>query len=379
MAAKLPLLYLGSVVLVLMQILTASAVWIGTILPSCFNTYQCDKGFWCRLGTANRCSFCGEWQPLPAQYEGQCRFGSTGNGVNTVENYLTIADPDCTNYNNPFDSNFVGFNMTLVKLVCTAPSARENINGDMLTAAAVQSWCEQCVHPVDWSVDSITGHQYRLDALAAMGFLDNAAFVLAMVMVVCTIIGEKDIELCTLAIQQAGEKISTGWVRALTLIGGARRWAFLPILCMNIPTLIVHGGGDALSVCMNTVAILFMTDIDNLVFQFGLAEKARSRVEDAGRVELSESDAMALAHTKIIHSILLAVALLGGIWSAALGASTFAILFLPFPAFWIGGVLEVLNKEGTTGKKLRRLVNLLAAFIGGPICVMLTMSTASGD
>ena len=71
----------------------------------------------------------------------------------------------------------------------------------------------------------------------------------------------QDIALCTVAIKHAGERLSCGVRLALTLLGGVRRWVFLPALVVAVPTLVLVMGGDALSVCFNTVAILFLTEV----------------------------------------------------------------------------------------------------------------------
>ena len=36
------------------------------------------------------------------------------------------------------------------------------------------------------------------------------------------------------------------------------QWAFLPTLVSSVPTLVAFKGGDSLSVCFNTVAVLFL-------------------------------------------------------------------------------------------------------------------------
>jgi hypothetical protein len=36
---------------------------------------------------------------------------------------------------------------------------------------------------------------------------------------------------------------------------------FLPTLVMAVPFLVLFKGGDALSVCFNTIAILFLTEV----------------------------------------------------------------------------------------------------------------------
>eukprot|EP01046_Picozoa_sp_COSAG06_P060712 COSAG06_NODE_13019_length_1302_cov_0.939318_1_plen_56_part_10 len=44
----------------------------------------------------------------------------------------------------------------------------------------------------------------------------------------------------------------------------------------------------SICVCMNTVAILFIFEVDNAMFAVGTAERVRARVEAAGRVEIGD-------------------------------------------------------------------------------------------
>jgi hypothetical protein len=71
----------------------------------------------------------------------------------------------------------------------------------------------------------------------------------------------QDITLCAIAITHAGDRLSRGFRIALTLLGGVRRWVFLPTLVMAVPFLVLMKGADALSVCFNTIAILFLTEV----------------------------------------------------------------------------------------------------------------------
>jgi hypothetical protein len=59
----------------------------------------------------------------------------------------------------------------------------------------------------------------------------------------------------------AGNRLSHGSQLTLTLLGGVRRWLFLPTLVVAVPMLVLVKGGDALSVCFNTIAILFLTEV----------------------------------------------------------------------------------------------------------------------
>jgi hypothetical protein len=73
------------------------------------------------------------------------------------------------------------------------------------------------------------------------------------------------------------------------------------MLVISIPLLVVFKGGDALSVCFNTIAVVFMCDIDNVCYTMGMAEKVRARVELAGRVTLTKERALNLFYMKLVH------------------------------------------------------------------------------
>jgi hypothetical protein len=78
---------------------------------------------------------------------------------------------------------------------------------------------------------------------------------------VLSLLCDQDIALCAIAITHAGDRLSRGSRLALTLLGSVRRWVFLPTLVLAVPTMVMMKGGDALSICFNTIAILFLTEV----------------------------------------------------------------------------------------------------------------------
>ena len=76
----------------------------------------------------------------------------------------------------------------------------------------------------------------------------------------CLLCDPQDIALCAIAISHAGDRLSRGFRLALTMLGGVR-WVFLPTLVGPVPILVLAEGGDALSVCFNTIAIIFLTEV----------------------------------------------------------------------------------------------------------------------
>ena len=57
----------------------------------------------------------------------------------------------------------------------------------------------------------------------------------------------------------------------------------LPPKPASVPQLVLQQGSNALTICLNAVAILFLADIDNALYLFGLGDDSRARVEQCGR------------------------------------------------------------------------------------------------
>ena len=120
--------------------------------------------------------------------------------------------------------------------------------------------------------------------------------------------------------------------------------------------------GDALSVCLNTVAVLFLLEVDNITFDAALREQLRSRVEEEGHVELSDAQADALARTKPVHIVLIMATLLGAV---AIGGATgdfkSAAIFSTFLAFLLAGVARAFDRRGETEVHVAKKVAQTAA------------------
>ena len=89
-----------------------------------------------------------------------------------------------------------------------------------------------------------------------MGF---AVYVIAL-----SIVGElRDIELCALAARRAEDtgSLSHSWAVALKVLYCARRYIFLPCLANNANMLVPIQGADSLSICLNTLAVLFLVSL----------------------------------------------------------------------------------------------------------------------
>ena len=190
----------------------------------------------------------------------------------------------------------------------------------------------------------------------------RSGFALVAFIVAFIVIGElKDIQLCSMAVVQAGDKLSKGGRLALSFMLWMRRWLFLPSVIGTVPLLVLIKGSDALSICLNTVAILFLCDIDNIFFDLVLGERVRARVEDAGHVELDDGEASALARTKAVHVALLVLFVFGAVWSGVIPVAVFG----PLLAFLLGGVAESFVPGVGAAKTCKRVGKVLGAWLLG--------------
>ena len=189
----------------------------------------------------------------------------------------------------------------------------------------------------------------------------------------------QDIKLCGIAMQRAGDRIAPTWRFVLYLLGGVRRWLFLPALVMVVPMLVLYKGGDALSICFNSVALLFLCELDNLAYAVLLPERLRAWVEHQGRVDLEQVEVEALIRSKAVHVTVLSVALpcsvvIGG--NGGLVGLGWVLTFFPsFVAWWVASVVEVvLVPDSNVGERCKEVgkvtSRLLLGLTGGVVLLM---------
>ena len=130
--------------------------------------------------------------------------------------------------------------------------------------AAVDRWCDACVHPVTGTVDVTLFYEDTVpNNAAAMVTFDWLVLLLTAIVAAMTVVAElRDITLCLLALDRADPPVPAGWRVALRTLAVVRRCTFLPLLVLMIPLVVVFKSGDALSICFNTVAVLFLAEIE---------------------------------------------------------------------------------------------------------------------
>ena len=164
----------------------------------------------------------------------------------------------------------------------------------------------------------------------------------------------------------------------LKILELARRFVLLPMVVSVVPILVMHRGADALSLCFNALAILFLLDCDNHVFH-ALSTTARRK---AGRLILSQSAEQLLNYSKTIHIILITAAIplsIVEIFVIPIASPEHSI-FLWMVQLWpillvfpVGGCAEVFaEKEKDQNEKLRACLVVLGKWLLGLLIMIFT-------
>ena len=252
--AQVRLLVVGGWVMVLLQCVTVLAVLLGTSLPRCAVNSHCssiDGGleWFCTGGDAevlvNRCVLC-TGAPLAHPVAGPPP---------------QLDDKTGLVLNDPYDERFAGrYNMSAVRGYCSRAATE-----------LAQNWCSACVRLGDTPpVKLTTEEEIRKHHVWAMGMSDWAALCLCTALVALGVSHElHDIDLCNFVLTATRSLLDDGTHttasaeetlhaqapsrRAGLLLNFVRRWVFLPAIVATVPFLVVMKGGDATSVCFNSV------------------------------------------------------------------------------------------------------------------------------
>jgi hypothetical protein len=113
-------------------------------------------------------------------------------------------------------------------------------------------------------------------------------------------------------------------------------------------------------VCFNSVALLFLCEIDNLAYATLLPEHVRTRVESEGRVDIDEREAVTLMRSKVVHAVALVVAVPVGLQDPAN-----IISLLPKVIFWFGGLIEAVLNANNAAEACKGVVTATVKFWSG--------------
>lgn len=191
-----------------------------------------------------------------------------------------------------------------------------NIHKDTFACATDDQICQACYDENTRTFSTADSQDVVNSNMDAMRWFDWVTVFLTTFVIGLSVAAEiRDIRLCWISIGTAqgegGSIMGRRWVSALRLLQLLRQYAFLQYVLLSVPAMVAWRGSDSLSVCFNTLAILFIMQLDNDFYACALAEQTRAEVEEHGRVEMDTTSAAGrrelqlLALTKNVHIALI--------------------------------------------------------------------------
>ena len=141
------------------------------------------------------------------------------------------------------------------------------------------------------------------DRIDSMGAQDWVTLFLASLVVAFAAFAEiRDCMLCEIALREIlkQREVPQGWRYAIRGLNFARYFLLLPNIIISVVALVLNAGGDVKSVCLNTVAVLFLLEIDNLAFLHGLGERTRMEAEEMTGARVTEDELQTINAAKIV-------------------------------------------------------------------------------
>ena len=141
------------------------------------------------------------------------------------------------------------------------------------------------------------------DRVDSMMIQDWLTLGLASMVVAFAVFAEiRDAMLCEIALRDVSERreVSRGWRFAIRGLNFARYYIMLPNVILSVVALVLNDGGRVKDVCLNTVAVVFLLDIDDLAFRHGLDERTRKEAEENARVRVTDDDETTLNAVKLV-------------------------------------------------------------------------------
>lgn len=327
---------------VLMQVVVMRGISSGAGWPSCSTDEDCQDGFFCASHPDD---------------DSTCR-GCVGGDLGQICAHDT---PDtCHAQGTPWGIDHAGctgfecaaFDIFNARLSCSLP------NHTLYSGGFGGSICARCFDPLragqhwnngrnnDWVVTA--GHTRMRGA-------DFCAVVLVAMLVGLSISTElRDLQLTLIAARQHRDNLAS-WVRPfLIFMSAGRQFCLLPMLTLSVPWLVLFRGSDSLTICFNTVAVLFVLDVDNMLYGIFLPESTKLYVEDYGAAHIDEGshEEQLLSVTKRSHVVLVMLSIVVSIGLSYDEHSAWLISsFLSYFVFIIGAAIDVFQHAPEMRKK----------------------------
>ena len=162
------------------------------------------------------------------------------------------------------------------------------------------------------------------DGVHAMFMQDWVALFLASLVIAFAVFAEiRDGVLMEIALREISKRreVPRGWRFAIHGLNFARYFILFPKILFSVMSLVHENGGRVRDICLNTVAVLFLLEVDNMAFLHGLGERTRMEAEEHSGIHehVTEHDLQTMDAVKLVCVLAIPCAVMGGVSGAISG------------------------------------------------------------
>ena len=302
----------ASIGIVFLQCFVASGLSVGVSMSTCRDNQDCGEGTYCELGVCESCE---------SEFKHCCHTNSTES----------------------------------------CPAWAEKVK---------ESMCANCVTDRGFESFGVVAK----DRIDSMGPQDWVTLCLASLVVAFAVFAEiRDAILCEIALRAISKRreVPRGWRFAIGGLNFARYYIFLPNVVLSVAELVLNDGGNVKNVCLNTVAVLFLLEVDNMAFLHGLGERTRMEAEEHAGARVTDDDLKTINAVKLVCVLAIPgtvlVGLLLGPHAWAKYPEVLCIWIAPLPFM----VILFLQRVKASGRKLKVVCGGLGLGLAGYIMYFL--------
>ena len=179
-----------------------------------------------------------------------------------------------------------------------------------------EGMCTTCTTSKGWE----TFQDVVKDRMDSMLVQDWITLLLASIVVAFAVFAEiRDCMLCEITLREISKRreVPRGWRYAIRGLNYVRYILLLPNIIVSVMSLVHEDGGRVKHVCLNTVAVLFILEVDNLAFLHGLGERTRMEAEQKSHAgaRMTEEDLRIMGVVKLICVVLIPCTVFVGVCS----------------------------------------------------------------
>ena len=169
-----------------------------------------------------------------------------------------------------------------------------------------------------------TCYDVMRDVVHAMFMQDWVALFLASLVIAFAVFAEiRDGMLMEIALREISKRreVPRGWRFAIHGLSFARYFILFPKILFSVMSLVHENGGRVRDICLNTVAVLFLLEVDNMAFLHGLGERTRMEAEEHSGIHehVTEHDLQTMDAVKLVCVLAIPCAVMGGVSGAISG------------------------------------------------------------